>query len=52
MEHSMALSIPKKINSETEMVSEAGDSVNWEDHSTNKSRGTIKLRKHLTWQDR
>ena len=42
MQDSIAVSLPRKINSETEIVSEAKDFVNWEDHSQNKSRGYSK----------
>ena len=45
MKYSIAVSLPRKINSETKMVSEAEDSVNWEDHSQNKSRGYNKTEK-------
>jgi len=45
MVHSIAVSLPRKINFETEMVSEAEDSVNWEDHAPNKSRRYNKTEK-------
>ena len=45
MEHSIAVSLLRKKNSETEMVSDVVDSVNWEDHSPNKSRGYNKIDK-------
>ena len=49
MEYSIAVSLPRKINSETEMLSEAEDSVNGEDHSPNKSRGYNKTEKASKW---
>jgi len=45
MQDSIAVSLPRKINSETEIVIEAEDSVNWEDHSPNKSKEYNKTEK-------
>ena len=45
MEHSIAVSLSGKIDSEREIVSEAEDFVNLKDHYQNKSKGYNKIEK-------